>query len=96
MEYLCPLSKNRVDTNECYKQLALIEAGKGNKKVFFNDDNDQLMCDLHTCKANIECNLDDNVHHCTISDRISENSTTLADEYLHLINGYKAIIAEGI
>ncbi|MCC6137884.1 MAG: hypothetical protein IT287_04580 [Bdellovibrionaceae bacterium] len=94
MEYLCPVSKNRKTTNECYKKLALLETDKGDKKIFFTEGNEQLSCDLRGCKAKIECDLPN--HHCLVTERVSQNSTTLADEYLHLINGFKAIVAEGI
>lgn len=94
-QFLCPLSKDRKITEDCYKQLGLIDQGKGNHYVHFvGGGNQQLVCDLRGCKANIDCNLDDKVHKCKISDRVWVNSTTLVDEYMHLLNGYRMLFVQ--
>lgn len=95
MEYLCPVSRDRVSTKKCYENLAQLETSSGNKTVHFIEKNEQLVCDLKSCQAKIKCDFENENHSCTITDRVSQNSTTLADEYLHLINGFKTLQKDG-
>jgi hypothetical protein len=90
-QFLCPLTADRAVTNDCYTQLDKIEQGTGNMQISYVEKNKQLVCDLISCKAKIVC--DDDKHFCKLSDRVSKNSETLAREYLHLLNGYKALAA---
>ncbi|WP_413587160.1 hypothetical protein [Bdellovibrio sp. HCB274] len=91
-EWLCPVYVDRTKVNDCYKQLAEIEAGRGNMMISYVVNDDQLSCNLQSCQAVMTC--DD--HSCNISERSSKNSTTLAQEYLHLLNGFRALQADGM
>lgn len=99
-EYLCPLSIDRAITNNCFKQLDLVAQGKADRTKFYEETtsyeadpkNAQLACSLKSCKAKIVC--DD--HTCKLSERVGKGSTTLSDEYIHLLRGFKFLQAEGL
>jgi hypothetical protein len=89
-EFLCPLYKDRKVTNECLKALTAVDAGKGNRQAHFVVNDKQLACGFDGCKAVMTCT--DKI--CTIADRVSDKSTTLVDEYVHLVNGFKLLREE--
>ncbi|MCB0411118.1 MAG: hypothetical protein KDD22_01245, partial [Bdellovibrionales bacterium] len=104
-EYLCPVSKDRNITEECFEGLDELEtdvskvepgANLGDRSIEYNQNGEQLYCTLHGCFANIECDTTDKTHTCEITDQSSKRSRTLAWEYWHLINGYKSLAKEGI
>lgn len=91
-EWLCPVYKDLGKVTDCYKQLNEIEAGRGNMFISYVVADEQLSCNLKSCKAVMTC--DD--HTCKITDRSSKNSDTIAQEYLHLLNGFRALQSEGL
>lgn len=91
-QYLCPVYKDRTITNDCLVQLDKIEAGQGNMNVHYVVGDEQLTCDLKSCTGLMTC--DD--HKCKVTGRLSKKSSTLAQEYLHLLNGFKALEREGL
>jgi hypothetical protein len=91
-EFLCPLYKDRVITEECLSELDKIEAGTGNTKAYYSINDAQLTCNFQSCTGKMTC--DD--HTCTVEGRQSKNSETLAQEYLHFLNGFKVLQQEGM
>lgn len=91
-QYFCPVYADRVITNDCLQQLELIAQGKGKTKIHYTVNNQQLVCTLTECKAKLTC--DD--HICAPSERVSKGSTTLHDEFLHYLNGFKYLQDEGM
>jgi hypothetical protein len=91
-EWLCPIYKVRKTVDECYKELDEIEAGRGNMLISYVVNDAQLTCTLKSCQAVMTC--DD--HTCQVTNRSSKNSSTLAQEYLHLLNGFRALQADGL
>lgn len=104
-EYLCPLTKDRKLTKECFAGLDQLEtdrnkilpgANLGDRSVHYNENNGQLVCTLHGCHAKIECDVRDIKHKCEVEDRVTKNANTLAFEYWHLVNGFRSLNEEGI
>jgi hypothetical protein len=91
-QYLCPVYKDRKITEDCIYQLNEIEAGRGKMTVSYVVGDEQLKCDLKSCAAVMTC--DD--HICKVNSRVSKNSTTMAQEYLHLLNGFRALQGQGL
>jgi hypothetical protein len=91
-EWLCPVYINRDKVEDCYKQLDEVEAGRGNMLISYVVGDAQLTCNLQSCQAVMTC--DD--HTCKISGRPTKGATTLAQEYLHLLNGFRALQADGL
>ncbi|MBO9668456.1 MAG: hypothetical protein J7501_16780, partial [Bdellovibrio sp.] len=90
-EWLCPIYKVRDKVEDCMQQLGEIEAGRGNMQISYVINDAQLTCTLKSCKAVMTC--DD--HKCKVSNRSSTNSDTIAQEYLHLLNGFRALQQDG-
>ncbi|MGZ3769159.1 MAG: hypothetical protein ACXVCP_06640 [Bdellovibrio sp.] len=91
-EYLCPVYADRKVTVACHKALDLIEQKKGDPTIHFVFNNKQLSCDFEGCKAQMTCE----EHTCKINFEKTQQATTLADEYMHFINGFHWLAAEGI
>jgi hypothetical protein len=91
-QYLCPVYKDRKITVDCMEQLNQIEAGRGKMSISYVVGDEQLSCNLKSCTGVMTC--DD--HTCKVNSRISKNSNTLAQEYLHLLNGFRALQGEGL
>lgn len=91
-QYLCPVYKDRKITEDCIAQLNEIEVGRGKPTVSYVVGDEQLSCNLKSCTGVMTC--DD--HTCKINSRISKNSNTLAQEYLHLLNGFRALEGQGL
>jgi hypothetical protein len=90
-EWLCPVYKVRDKAEDCLKQLGEIEAGRGNLQISYVVGDAQLTCTLKSCKAVMTC--DD--HNCKVTNRSSKDSQTIAQEYLHLLNGFRALQQDG-
>jgi hypothetical protein len=86
-EYLCPVYKDRTITENCYRQLSGLEQGQTPPTVSFVVGAPQLSCNLKACSGVMKC--DD--HTCKIDGRQSKDSTTLAQEYRHFMNGFRAL-----
>jgi hypothetical protein len=92
-EYLCPVYPprakypNQETTEECYQFLTDIGNGKGNPEQHFVYSDDQLTCTMKACTGKMTCDL----HTCTITGRSSEKAMTLAQEYGHMLRGYRAL-----
>lgn len=91
-EWLCPVYVNREKVESCLNELGEIEAGRGNMLISYVVGDAQLTCNLQSCQAVMTC--DD--HTCKVSGRPTKGATTLAQEYLHLLNGFRALQADGI
>lgn len=91
-EFLCPIDKGKVITQACYEELERLDNGNGDKFMSFINGNDQLVCNLKECQVKMECDIPN--HNCVLTNFKSENSTTLADEYMHYIKGFNLIKAE--
>jgi hypothetical protein len=90
-EYLCPLDKDRKIKNDCLKQLELVDLGQqSHLKVNYVESGKQLKCDFKDCDAKMIC--DD--HSCTVKFGPWAEATTLTDEYLHLVNGFRWLTNE--
>jgi hypothetical protein len=90
-QYLCPVYKDRRITEDCLQRLAQAEDGHGPLTFSYVVNNPQLTCDLRSCSGVMSCG----EHSCSIAGRLWKNSDTLAQEYLHLINGFKSLKHEG-
>lgn len=90
-QYLCPVYKDRVITENCLNELDKIERGQGNPQIHYVFGAPQLACDLRSCTGKMTC-VD---HTCTISGRVSKGSTTLTQEYLHFLKGFELLKADG-
>ena len=75
-EFLCPVYKDRKITNECLTTLAKVETGKGNRQASFVVNNKQLACSFAGCQAEMTCT----DHICSVTNQVSNRSTTLTDE----------------
>ncbi len=91
-DYLCPVYKDRVKTNECHAALEEISSNRGNIRVAFEVNAPQLKCDIRSCTGKMTCDS----HACKIEGRESLNASTLAQDYMHFIRGYQALKAEGL
>lgn len=93
-EYLCPVYKDLKIFKDCQSQLEKIEAGRGNKQISYEVRGEQLSCSLKSCTGKMTC--DDLKPGCKIESRVSKGSTTLADEYMHLLNGFEQLQSAGV
>jgi hypothetical protein len=91
-DYLCPVYADRKVTEECHTALDLIEQSRDARSVHFVFTKQQLNCNFQGCKAKMTC--DD--HSCTVKFDKDQQATTLADEYLHFMNGFNWLATEGI
>lgn len=90
-QYLCPVYLDRKITEECHAELDRLETGHGNRGLFFGVKHPQLKCDLRSCTGKMTCE----DHTCNIANRESKNASTMAQEYLHLLNGFRMIEQQG-
>lgn len=93
-DYLCPQNRKEV----CREALIAAEKGGSMTPDFYQSKT--LQCDFKSCKAKFKCQAIPFVDllkkgSCTVENlRASDKTTTLADEYIAYLKGYKLLQAE--